>query len=201
VAQNGDRELDGLLAEFAFVTDGMRQNQRERQTYLAFTLAATGVLLGILLGDDSQQTSSAYFFVVALAGVVVVTAEVLTIRSTRGVTSHAAYIRYFIEERVPDLRLQNRMAEFPKRPVGTARGLGFVYLALAAALPFAWWELVPQRFQTCAGDIAIGVLTVGACVPALMLILRWPQEFWEKPDKDWKTIRDKEQDPAEGEPE
>jgi len=45
----------GYLAEFDFVRERMRQDQRERQGFLGFTLAAAGLVLGLLMDADGER--------------------------------------------------------------------------------------------------------------------------------------------------
>jgi hypothetical protein len=90
-----DRDIPGLLAEVEYIHEGLRQNQRERQVCLGFAIAATAALIGFLLQGE-ELDGSASFLIVAVIGLVIFGAEVLTVRSTIGVGSAAAYKRLFL---------------------------------------------------------------------------------------------------------
>jgi hypothetical protein len=77
----------GYLAEFDFIREGMRQDQRERQGFLGFALAASGLVLGLLMRSTPSRSATEACFLVGLAAVVILVAERLTIRASQGVAS------------------------------------------------------------------------------------------------------------------
>jgi hypothetical protein len=134
--------IDAHLAEYEFVREGIRQDQRERLAFLGFALAASGLILGLLMRSTPARSATQVCFLVALAAVVILVAERLTIRASNGVASGGAYIRLFIEPEVPGLRYQQRYAEFVKHfdgSAGLARGIGLAYVGLTMAFVLAWF--------------------------------------------------------------
>src|SRR4051794_14623153 len=93
--------LDEYLAEFEFIREGMRQDQRERLAFLGFALAAGGAVLGLLVRPDKTPSSGAALFLIGIVAAITIVAEILTIRATIGVASGGAYLREFIEPHVP----------------------------------------------------------------------------------------------------
>lgn len=87
-----DEAIAGYLAEFDFIREGMRQDQRERHGFLAFALAGSGLILGLLM-RSSARTAEQTCFLVGLAAIVTIVAQILTIRASQGVASAGAYLR------------------------------------------------------------------------------------------------------------
>lgn len=88
-----DEAIAGYLAEFDFIREGMRQNQRERHGFLAFALAGSGLILGLLMRSSPARTAEQTCFLVCLAAIVIIVAQILTIRASQGVASAGAYLR------------------------------------------------------------------------------------------------------------
>lgn len=140
-------EVDAYLAEYEFVRGGLRQDQRERLAFLGFALAASGLILGLLMRSPQGRSASQVCFLVGLAAIIVLVAERLTIRACNGVASGGTYIRLFIEPKVRGLRYQQRYAEFVKHldgSAGLARGIGLAYVGLTLAFVLAWFA-APTR--------------------------------------------------------
>jgi hypothetical protein len=197
-----DDSVTGYLAEYAFLSEAIRDAQRERHGFLGFSLAASGLILGLLLRSRPPRTASEACFLVALTGVVTLIAERLTIRSTQGVVRAGTYLRLFIEPHVEGLNYHRRNDLFLSRAKGTAsarRGFAFAYLALTAGIVFAWFALPVQGdrqwWQT--------FLVVGLVVASLVQVGRlavwghpfgWADNTWV--NDMWRDIQDKEQQAA-----
>ena len=139
---DADDVESGYLAEFDFIREGMRQDQRERHGFLGFALAASGVVLGLLIRSDPALSASRTCFLIGLAALAVLIAERLTIRASQGVASAGAYLRLFVEPRVAGLRYQRRNEAYVRHVRGTVSaslGFGYAYLGLTAAFVAAWW--------------------------------------------------------------
>ncbi len=167
-----------LLAEFAFITDGMRQDQRERVAVLGFALAASSAVLGLLVHQTTKPPSSAQgFILLGIALAITLVAELMTIRATIGVASGGHYLRLFIESEVVELRFQTRRPHFlaalgaqsTKRlprsllrsSVHAASGFAIAYGVLTVGLVIAWFSVD----LSTARDLWQSVLVVGAgCV-------------------------------------
>src|SRR4051794_8767068 len=86
-------DTTGYRAEWEFIREGMRQDQRERHGFLAFTLAANGVILGLLMkSDEPKHLAKEACFLVGYAAIVTLAAEHLTMRASQGVATAGAYI-------------------------------------------------------------------------------------------------------------
>ncbi len=130
------------LAEYEFIREGMRQDQRERQGFLGFTLAASGLILGLLVRSAPARSATETCFLVDLAAGVTLVAEQLTIRASQGVASGGAYLRLFVEPNVTGLEFQRRNPAFLAKAKGAtsaSRGFGYAYLAITAAFVLAWF--------------------------------------------------------------
>lgn len=101
-------DIGPYLAEYEFVREGVRQDQRERLAFLGFALAACGLILGLLMRSPHGRSATQVWFLVGLAALVALVAERLTIRASNGVLSGGTYIRFFIEPNVRGLRYQGR---------------------------------------------------------------------------------------------
>src|SRR5688572_7414672 len=101
----------------------MRGDQRERHGFLGFTLAASGLVLGLLMNSDAHRSPWQACFLVGLVAVVTLAAEQLTIRASQGVATAGAYLRLFVEPNVEGLAYQRRNVDFNmKRRVSASRG-------------------------------------------------------------------------------
>jgi hypothetical protein len=106
------RHLDRLLAEFEFIREGLRQDQRERQVFLGLALAASGTVLGLLVRPGTVPSAHQALVLVVIAAAVTIVAEVLTMRATLGVASAGVYLRIFVEPYVDGLAFQSRNRGF-----------------------------------------------------------------------------------------
>jgi hypothetical protein len=96
VSDSPNEPIDGYLAEFEFMHQGMRQDQRERHGFLGFTLAASGLVLGLLIRAEPPLKPLQVFYLVGLVALVTFVAERLTVRSSQGVATAGAYLRLFV---------------------------------------------------------------------------------------------------------
>lgn len=171
---------DELLAEFEFVREGMRQDQRERLVFLGFVLAASSAILGLLARDAKHLPSSSQAFVlIGIALSITIVAEILTIRATIGVASAGHYLRMFVEPNAPGLAFQTRNPQFfdqlregsknklqgllMRASVSGSWGLAVAYGMLTAGLVGAWFTL---DLSTSRGFWHSAVVAVAACVSA-----------------------------------
>lgn len=178
---------DQLLAEFEFIREGMRQDQRERLVFLGFVVAASSAILGLLARDARDLHSSNQAFVlVGIALSIVIVAELLTIRATVGVASAGHYLREFIEPRTAELRFQTRNPLFldrlrggSTRPFGrglmrasvsASSGLAVAYGALTLVLLIAWFTV---DLSTSRGIWRSAALVAAACVSASLIGQLW----------------------------
>ncbi|HEU4720312.1 MAG TPA: hypothetical protein VFS59_03035 [Gemmatimonadaceae bacterium] len=175
-----------LLAEYGFLCEAIRQSQRERVGFLGFALAASGLILGLLMKAAPARTPAQACFLVALAAMVTIVAERLTIRASNGVASSATYVRLFLEPALPGLRYQQRHDAYkrqPERSVGAARGFGIAYVALTAAFAAAWVAAPTHGgrawWQTLA-VVALGVLSVAQAAVLLRARADRVVAAWER---------------------
>jgi hypothetical protein len=136
--------IDGYLTEYAFVAEGIRSNQHERQGFLAFSLAASGLILGLLMRSTPPRSPIQACFLVGLAAGVTLIAERMTIRASHGVAAGGAYLRLFIEPHVEGLEFQRRVASSLRQAKGLAsasatRSFAWGYAGLTAAFVLAWF--------------------------------------------------------------
>jgi len=137
-----DDQIAGYLKEFDFIREGMRQDQRERQGFLGFALAASGLILGLLMRSPPTRSPTEVCFLVGLAAIVTIVAEKLTIRASLGVASAGIYLRLFVEPHVQGLDFQRRHALYvssAKGSVSASRGFGIAYAVLSVAFVLAWF--------------------------------------------------------------
>jgi hypothetical protein len=156
------RRLDGLLAEFEFIREGLRQDQRERQVFLGFALAASGTVLGLLVRPGTVPSPNQVLVFVLIAGAVTIVAEVLTIRATLGVASAGVYLRIFVEPYVDGLAFQSRNRRFLDNMdsrISASWGFAVAYLMLSFALALAWFSV---HLSSPRGVWQSGI---GACRP------------------------------------
>jgi len=147
-----------LIAEYEFVREGMRQDQRERLAFLGFALAAAGTVLGLLVRDPTiLPTPSQALVLIGIALSIAIVAEVLTIRATIGVASAGHYLCEFIESDVSELAFQTRNRQFldhlgrasskrwkrclMRASVSGSWGLAVAYGILTGALLVAWFTV------------------------------------------------------------
>jgi hypothetical protein len=145
VAAIGEQEhTAGYLAEFEFIREGMRQDQRERHGFLGFTLATNGLVLGLVIREEPPYAATEVCVLLCVTMVVTLIAERMTRRASLGVASAGAYIRLFIEPHVSGLAYQGRNPDYIKiiRNAGSAsRAFGLAYFAVTLVGVLAWLAL------------------------------------------------------------
>jgi hypothetical protein len=190
-----DRPTDpapGYALEFEFIHEGMRQDQRERHGFLGFTLAANGLILGLLMRSTPARTTKEACFLLALAAVVTIVAELLTIRASQGVATAGAYLRVFIEPHVDGLGYQRRNEDFDmKGRVSSSRGFGSAYLLVSVGAGFAWFEAPVTGGRTFwETAIIVGLSTTSVLLAGWLL---WASvRGWGKVDDAWTKVDDSE---------
>lgn len=131
----------GYAMEYDFIREGMRQDQRERHGFLGFTLAAHGLILGLLMRSTPARTAMDAWFLLSLAAVVTIAAELLTIRASQGVATAGAYLRVFVEPHVGGLGYQRRSRDFALRGrISSSLAFGWAYLLVTIGFVVAWFE-------------------------------------------------------------
>jgi hypothetical protein len=184
----------GYLAEFDFIREGMRQDQRERQAFLGFALAASGLVLGLLMRSTPPRSPTEACFLVGLAAGVVLVAERLTIRASQGVASAGAYLRIFIEPHVDGLEYQARNMSYIRKMRGTvsaSRGFGLAYCALTVAFALAWPAAPVHGARQWWQTALVGALVAVSLCQAGKLI--WTSfRGWRNVDAAWDSVRDAE---------
>jgi hypothetical protein len=192
--------IAGYLAEFDFIREGMRQDQRERHGFLAFALAGSGLILGLLMRSSPARTAGQTCFLVCLAAIVTIVAQILTIRASQGVASAGAYLRFFVEPHVPGLYYQRRNAIYITRSRWTSASLGFgvAYVALSLAFGIAWFAAPLQAHSTRqvwqSGIVAVvGVLSLLFAAK----LMRASFTGWTSVNDAWEAIHTDEQQKAE----
>jgi hypothetical protein len=175
--EGNSRPTEALLAEFAFITDGIRQDQRERLAILGFTLAANSAILGLLAHQATNRLSASQALILlGIALAIIFVADVMTIRATIGVASAGHYLRLFVEPKVPGLYFQTRHPRFLealrwqgrfvpgtfiRSSVHTASGLAVAYGVLAAGLVGTWFSVDVSTHHESWQD---AIVIVAGCV-------------------------------------
>jgi hypothetical protein len=180
----------GYLAEYAFLAEGLRHNQRERHGFLAFSLAASGLILGLLMRSTPSRSATEACFLVGLAAGVTLVAERMTIRSSHGIGNAAAYLRLFVEPHVEGLDFQRRDALFKRKEGGApsaSRSFAYAYFALTAAFLLAWFAAPAhggkQWWQT-------GIVASLAAASLFQIVhLNWIGHFGRNTSRKWNEIR------------
>lgn len=183
------------LAEYDFIREGMRQDQRERQGFLGFALAASGLILGLLMRSSPPRSATQACFLVGLAAGVTLVAERLTIRASEGVASAGAYMRLFLEPRVEGLAFQRRNPLYLKQIKGTAsasRGFGYAYLALTAAFVLAWLAAPLHDHRQWWQTSVVVLFALASLIQAGRLI--WTSLYgWRTVNAAWRAVKEAEQ--------
>ncbi|HWF33163.1 MAG TPA: hypothetical protein VG188_11455 [Solirubrobacteraceae bacterium] len=186
-----------LLADFEFLREGLRQDQRERLVFLGFALAASSAVLGLLVHQSNRAPSSSQAFIlIGIALSIAAVAEVMTIRATIGVASAGHYIRIFIEPNTRELRFQGRNRRFhhalgqsgaesarhrgslrPRVPrllirssVLASSGLAMAYTVLASGLLLAWFT---TDLSTGRETWRSALLIAGTCLNGVLISQLW----------------------------
>ena len=150
----------GYLAEYAFIGEGIRQTQRERHGFLAFSLAASGLILSLLMRSTPPRSSTEACFLVGLSAGVTLIAERMTIRAGYSIAMNTTYIRLFLEPHVEGLDYQRRFAS----PLRTLKGVAsashsfaLAYSALTAAFVLAWFAAPIEDARHWWQTLLIGI--------------------------------------------
>jgi hypothetical protein len=196
-----------LLAEFEFLREGMRQDQRERLAFLGFALAASSAVLGLLAHQSSHPIGSGQALIlVGIALTIVIVAEIMTIRATAGVASAGHYLRVFVEPSTLGLRFQGRLVEFYKTlgdgsralpravirsSIHASSGLAVAYAVLSAGLVVAWFTVDVSTTRGWRSSVPIAL----ACVAVLLAGLLWwtGHRAAGHLGRAWEAVRDAEQ--------
>jgi hypothetical protein len=186
--------LDGLLAEFEFIREGLRQDQRERQVFLGFALAASGTVLGLLVRPGAVPSAHQALVLVVIAAAVTIVAEVLTMRATLGVASAGVYLRIFVEPYVDGLAFQSRNRGFLDNMdsrISASWGLAVAYLMLSFALALAWFSVhlsSPRGVWQSAIVLLAVLVSLG-----LTATLWWTSRYgWRRVERAWEAVANAE---------
>jgi hypothetical protein len=172
MSESSDHSAAGYLAEHAFVGDGIRHAQRERHGFLGFSLAATGLVLGLLMRSSPPRSPVEACLLIGMAGGAILVAERMTIRASLAVARLTSYLRIFVEPRVEGLDYCGRLGSFYAEVRGASsapHSFAFAYLALTAALALAWlaapvqggrqwWQTVLITASSTASLVQVGQL-------------------------------------------
>jgi hypothetical protein len=182
----------GYLAEYEFIHVGMRQDQRERQGFLAFTLAASGLVLGLLMKANPKLPAEQACFLIGLVAGVTLVAEQLTIRASQGIGTAGAYMRIFIEPHVEGLEYQSRNPHFEMSGnVSSSRGFAWAYVAVTIAFVVAWFVApVKEHDRECWQTLIVVVLALGSLgqIRRLLSATYDDSRGWTKIDEAWKKV-------------
>jgi hypothetical protein len=190
MSTEGRRPIDGLLAEFEFMREGLRQDQRERQVFLGFALAASGTLLGLLVRPATFPSANQALIFVVIAAAVTIVAEVLTMRATLGVASAGVYLRIFVEPYVDGLAFQGRNRRFLENMdsrISASWGFAIAYLMLTFALALTWFSAhlsSPRGVWQSAIVLLAAVVSLGFTVT-----LWWTSRYgWHRVERAWEAV-------------
>ena len=198
MADRPDDSTAGYLAEYTFLTNGIRQNQRQRTGFFAFSLASNGVVLGILMRSTPPRTTTETTFLIALAAGVTLIAERMTISTTQAIDSATTYLRLFVEPHVEGLAFERRYRLFAQKigaKASGAHGVTFAYFGLTAAFILAWpaapLEGGRQWWQTAI------VAVLGAASLVQLRQLHSLRAFgWNAAVNAWSAVKQQEQTQA-----
>jgi len=153
----------GYLAEFEFISEGMRQDQKERSVLLGITFASHAALAGLLLRSSQAPSASSVFLALGLVGLVTAVGQALSVRATIGVASGGQYLRTFVEPHVVGLAFQSRNPAFLRTArlgVSASQALAVAYIALSVAQAAAWWSVDLGTERQLAQTIALITLVL-----------------------------------------
>jgi hypothetical protein len=195
VIESAKDSIAGYLVEYETLAEAIRQTQRELNSFLALSLAASGLILGLLMRTTTPRSPAEACFLISLAAGVTLVAERMTIRGTQKVRSIREYLRIFVEPYVDGLDYHRRTALFLTTVRARARGghtITFAYAGLTAAFVLAWLaapvESGRQWWHTCL----VGVLGAASLVQVGQLI--WLSVYgWQTANNAWATIKEQEQ--------
>ena len=121
----------GILEEYKEIRAEMLKRQESRLMIVGFTVAAIGAIIGLTLKsqpvDGAQGIGFYGLFLDGFGLLVLVAAQLLTIRQTQQNAIMAEYLRRFIEPVVPGIRWESRWTCYRKlnrtmdEPLGTSQ--------------------------------------------------------------------------------
>jgi membrane protein YdbS with pleckstrin-like domain len=183
-AQN--RLLAARLAEFNFLHEGLRQDQRDRRVFLGFALAANAAVLGLLMRPDANPSATQALFLVGIVAILTIVAELMTVRATLGVVSTGVYLRKFVEPEVPGLQFQTMNQEYLRhmdQRVGASWGFAIAYSGLTAGFVLAWLVVDVDK---CWWQHALVALATGISVRQIVGIGNVRNHGWKRVDEAWE---------------
>lgn len=192
IATDDQTLREGYRLEFEFVREGMRQDQRERQTFLGFALAANGAVLGLLVRPIKEGRSPGQaLFLIAIGAAITIVAEVLTMRATLGVASAGVYLRKFIEPHVPGLAFQARNRLFLDRVgarISSSWGFAVAYGMLTTAFLVSWFTV---DISTARTPLQTALVALFTCVSGLLTAnLWWTARYgWKHVEDAWSAVQ------------
>jgi hypothetical protein len=205
----------GKIEEYRVLRQTIFEAQKTRMQTLAFTLTATGAILTLLFTGNSPPSAGKGFGLIALAGLIVAAALVLTIRGTRGIDHAATYLREFVEKPELGIAWETRWAAFRATPpqidrsssvtralaaidariqgafgrsprFGASRGYALAYgLVGLLGIPYLWFAAVPHRHLVQSVILVAETATVSLL--ALDLFLRFTPG-WADPLTAWRAV-------------
>ncbi len=202
--ENEDAAARGYLAEYEFIREGLRQDQRERQVFLGLALAAGAVVLGLVVRPKEVPTPAEALFLIGIGMSITIVAQLLTIRATVGVASAGVYLREFVEPNVPGLRFQKRNRQFLERlssdrsgrrgldfmgaAVSSSWGLAIAYGLLAGGFVLAWFTVDIASPRDVVRSTLVVIL--GAISVALTRQLWWVSKHgWRRVEAAWLAVK------------
>jgi hypothetical protein len=203
MSTSSDSSSAGYLAEYAFVGDGIRHAQRERHGFLGFSLAATGLILGLLMRSTPPRSSTEACFLIGIVGAVILVAERMTIRASQAVARLTSYLRFFIEPRVEGLGYCSRLVLFTRTVGGASsapHSFAFAYLALTLALTLSWLAAPVHGPRQWWQTLLISALATASAVQVGQLY-RVGLFGWKNADQAWRDLLEQEQQVAQTEAE
>ena len=186
-----DRIL-GTLEEYKTIRAEMLKRQESRLFIVGFTVAAIGTIIGLTLKPqpvgEAQGIGFYGLFLDGFGLLVLVAAQLLTIRQTQQNAIMAEYLRRFIEPVVPGIRWESRWTCYRKlnrttdEPLGTSAALALYYTLLTAAVYAA--ALVIGLHRQWMSWIIVSLLALWSWVCSLDL-LRRTSRGWQV---DWTGV-------------
>lgn len=136
-------KYDAQIEEYKSLRQEIMSRQNARRLILGFTITAIGSIIGFVLqGEIALEYDLDYyaFSLIIFAIVIIIAALILTIHHTQQIDVIGAYIRKFIEPKMPGLNWQTYWFRYrelrrysPKTaglPLGTSKPLSLYYAFL-----------------------------------------------------------------------